>query len=175
MKVQDLIKEVTSKKSTKKTKNKDLFLKTIVALSEDDDYVATYINEVTNTGEIVTNKEKLAPKFRKIIASAIKKCTSLTMEEAEEAAKSFRLTMDQAYDLMSIVGESIYININDMNKKVQLFLKPEMDVTISAVDLKETIRSNPQDETKEIVIAPRRKAKIDQPIYAFQKTTRIRK
>ena len=175
MKVQDLIKEVSSKSSSKKTKNKDLFLKTIIALSEDDDYVSTYISEVTKTGEIVTKKDKLAPKFRKIIASAIKRCTTLTMEEAEEAAKSFRLTMDQAHDLMDIIGESIYININDLNKKVQLFRKPEMDVTISAVDVNETVRNNPQDKTKEVVISPRKRAKIDQPIYAFQKTTRIRK
>ena len=179
MKVQSLINEVVAKngdnKKIKKTRNTDLYLKTIVALAEDDDYVATYIDSVDTTGEIITKKDKLAPKFRKIIAKAIKKCTSLSMEEAEEAAKAFRLSQDDALTLHDIVTESIYINIENLNKKVQLIHKPDMDVMVSSTNVKETVRNNPKDDTKQTVIAARKKMKADTKIHAFQKTTRIRK
>lgn len=179
MKVQNLIDDVIAKngndKKVKKTRNTDLYLKTIIAIAEDDDYVATYIDSVDTTGEIVTKKDKLAPKFRKVIAKAIKKCTSLSMEEAEQAAKAFRLSQEDALTLHDIIAESIYINIDKCNKKVQLLHKPEMDVMLSVTDVKETVRNNPKDDTKQTVIAARRKMKADTKIHAFQKTTRIRK
>ena len=178
MEDQNLIDEVIAKngdKKIKKTRNTDLYLKTIIAIAEDDDYVATYIDSVDTTGEIVTKKDKLAPKFRKVIAKAIKKCTSLSTEEAEEAAKAFRLSQEDALTLHDIVTESIYINIDKFNKKVQLMHKPEMDVMVSSTDVKETVRNNPKDETKQTIIAARKKMKADTKIHAFQKTTRIRK
>lgn len=175
MKVQDLINEAVGKKSGKKTKNTDLYLKTIIAIAEDDEYVAEYIESVSSTGEIVTKKEKLAPKFRKIIAKVIKKYTSMTQEEAEEAAKSFRLSQEDAATLAQLSGEAIYLNTKEFGKKVQLIHKPDMDVTLETIDVKEAVHKNPKDETKETVIAPRIKMSAKQKIHAFQKTVRIRK
>lgn len=178
MKVEELINSVVEKngdKKSKKTKNTDLYLKTIIAIAEDDDYVSTYIESIDNAGEIVTKKDKLAPKFRKIIAKAIKKCTTLSMEEAEEAAKSFRLSQEDASTLHDIVAESIYLNIEKCGKKVQLMHKPDMDVMVSSVHVGESVRNNPRDDSKQTIIAARNKMKSEQKIHAFQKTVKIRK
>lgn len=174
-KVKDLIKEAVGKKSTKKTKNWDLYLRLFIALTEDDDYLSTYIDSVNSAGELITKKKKLAPEFRKMIARVIRKYTSMTEEEALEAAKTFRLTLAEAETLININSENIYLNTKECGKKVQLIHKPDLDTTFEVVHVPEAVRNNPRDDTKETVISERDKAKTLTKIHKFQKETRIRK
>ena len=111
----------------------------------------------------------LAPAFKKIIITALKKSTSLSEAEATAAANELKLTSEQAKALSDLVHEADYLAMKECNKKVQLFKKPGFDITMSIEDVSERTRPNPQDKTKGVKIKAHDRVKIQQTLHAFQK------
>lgn len=170
MSVQHIIDEAKKNSSGRKTKNNELYFSLIAALCQDDAYVAKKVKEIKD-GNVVTEDLKLAPAFKKIIITALKKNTSLSEAEATAAANDIKLTAEQAKALADIVHEADYIAMKECNKKVQLFKKPGFDITMSIEDVKERTRPNPQDKSKSVVIKAHDRVKIQQTLHAFQKET----
>ena len=173
--VQELINESNKKKSSKKTKNRDLYLKIIQAICEDDEYVSTYVKNVDSAGELITEDQHLSADFRKLIANALRRCTSMTMEEAEEAAKLYKVSLKDAETLHNIVMAGIGLTIVECDKKVQGIKRPDLDITFFTSDAPEAVRNNPRDDSLQTVIKPRKKFRAHQEIFAFQKTVQKRK
>lgn len=171
MKVEELIKQamVPAGKKAKKTKNHDLFCNTIIALAEDDDHISTFVRSVSSSGELITEDKKLAPEFKKIVARAIKEASSMTMDEAKEAAKNFRLTKSDAATLYDIFMAATDLNINKFSKKVQVVSTKEMNAAISSVHKDAEVKKNPKDETKLTQIAAHDKVKPHNLTYPYMK------
>lgn len=168
MAINTIIADAKKNASSRKTKNSDLYFSLIIDLCRDDEYVAKNIKSISN-GDIVTEDLKLAPAFRKILVAAIKKSTSMSEAEANEIAKDFKLTVEQAKTLANIVHEADYIATKECNKKVQLFNKPGLDVTIEAVHVPDRVRPNPQDKSKGTKAKAHDTIKIKHKLHAFQK------
>ena len=171
MSVNTIIEETKKNaKGNKKTKNNELYFSIITELCRDDEYVAKNVKEIKN-GNVITEDFKLAPAFKKIIITALKKNTNLSEAEATAVANDFKLNSEQAKTLAAIVHEADYIAMKECNKKVQLFKKPGFDITMSIEDVKERVRPNPQDKTKGVKIKAHDRVKIQQSLHAFQKET----
>lgn len=170
MSVKNIIEESKKNSKGKKTKNNELYFSIVAELCRDDEYVATNVASIKD-GNVVTEDLHLAPGFKKIIITALKKSTNLSEAEATAAANELKLTPEQAKYLASIVHEADYIAMKECNKKVQLFKKPGFDITMSIEDVKERTRPNPQDKTKGVKIKAHDRVKIQQTLHAFQKET----
>lgn len=168
MSVKTIVEEVKKNSSGKKTKNNELYFSLISELCRDDEYVATNVKSIKD-GNIVTEDLHLAPGFKKIIITALKKSTSLSEAEATEAANNLKLTTEQAKALADLVHEADYLAMKECNKKVQLFKKPGFDITMSIEDVAERTRPNPQDKKKGVKIKAHDRVKIQQTLHAFQK------
>jgi hypothetical protein len=168
MSVKSIIDEAKKNSSGRKTKNSELYFSLIAALCQDDDYVAKNVKEIKN-GDIITEDLKLAPAFKKIIITVLKKNTSMSEAEATAIANEFKMTAEQAKTLSNIVHEADYLAMKECNKKVQLFRKSGFDISMTIEDVKERVRSNPQDKSKQIKIKAHDRVKIQQTLHAFQK------
>ena len=155
-------------KKPRKTKNSEQYYQMLIALCSDEDYVTKNVKEISN-GEVVTEDMRLAPEFRKILVSALKKNTNMSEAEAIEAAKSFKLTTEQAKTLSNIVHECDYLIMKECSKKVQFIKKPGLDISLTIEEAPESIRPNPQDPTKKIKIKKHDRVKVQQSLHAFQK------
>ena len=168
MSIKTIIDDANKNSSSRKTKNSDLYYSLIIGVCTDDDYVAKNVKEIKN-GELITEDLKLAPAFRKIIVAALKKGTNMSEAEANEIAKDLKLTREQAATLANIVHEADYLATKECNKKVQLFNKPGLDVTIESISVPERIRPNPQDKSKGTKAKAHDSIKIKHKLHAFQK------
>lgn len=166
--INEAVERNTSGKKVRKTKNSELYLKILTTLVQDDEYVSVHIKEVNN-GELVTENLKLAPEFRKIIASAVKKASSMSDAEAMEFAKGFKLSASDADTLAKVVHETDYVAMK-CGKKVPLYRKPDLDIAMTIEQTKETVRKNPKDPTKATRIKAHDRAKVETTIHAFLKT-----
>ena len=171
MKVEDLIKQamVPAGKKAKKTKNHDLFCNTIIALAEDDDHITTFVRSVSSSGDLITEDKKLAPEFKKIVARAIKETTSMTMDEAKEAAKNFRLTKSDAATLYDMFMAATDLNINKFSKKVQIVATKDMNAAVSSVHKEAEDKKNPKDPSKKTHIEAHDKMKPHNFTYPYMK------
>ena len=170
MSIKSLVEEANKNSSGRKTKNNELYFSIIAELCKDNDYVAKNVKEIKD-GNVITEDLSLAPAFKKIIITALKKNTNLSEAEATAAADDLRLTSDQAKTLANIVHEADYIAMKDCNKKVQMFKKPGFDITLSIEGVAERTRPNPQDEKKSVKIKAHDRVKVHQTLHAFQKET----
>lgn len=168
MSVNSIIEEAKKNNKGKKTKNNELYFSIISELCRDDEYVAKNVKSIKD-GNIITEDLKLAPAFKKIIVTALKKSTNLSEAEAIAAANELKLNAEQAKALSDLVHEADYIAMKECNKKVQLFKKPGFDITMSIEDVAERTRPNPQDSTKGVKIKAHDRVKIQQTLHAFQK------
>ena len=168
MSVKSIIDEANKNSSGRKTKNNELYFSLVLALCQDDDYVAKNVKEIKD-GNVVTEDLKLAPAFKKIIITALKKNTNMSEAEATAAANEFKMTGEQARTLANIVHEADYIAMKDCKKKVQLFKKPGFDISMTIEEVKERTRPNPQDKSKSVKIKAHDRVKIQQTLHAFQK------
>lgn len=169
--VQELIKKAQETSTGRKTKNNDLYYEILATLCEDDSYVAENVTNIKN-GEIFTEKRTLSKEFKEIIATAIKKSTSLSEAEALDLAGQFKLNKKQAKVISDLVHEADYVAMKDCGKKVQLFNKKGFSINASIDEAPEAIRPNPQDKTKVTVIAKRDRLKVQQKLHDFQKSVR---
>lgn len=169
--VKDLIEKAQGDTTGRKTKNNDLYYSIICALCEDDEYVAQNVASIKD-GELITEDRKLSEEFKDIIATAIKKSTSLSEAEAIELAGKFKLSKKQAKSIADLVHEADYVAMKDCNKKVQLYHKKGFNIIASIDEAPEAVRANPQDASKVTVIAKRDRLKVQQKLHAFQKTVR---
>ena len=168
MSVKNVIDEAAKNTSSRKTKNNEMYYNLIVELCRDNSYVAQNVKEIKN-GNIVTEDLRLAPAFREIIVSVLKKNTNLSEAEANAVAEGISLTSKQAKTLAAIVHEADYVAMKDCNKKVQLFKKPDLTCNMTIEDVAERVRSNPRDTSKNTKIKAHKRVKIQQTLYAFQK------
>lgn len=169
--VSDLIKKAQEESTGRKTKNNDLYYSIICAICEDDDYVASNVASI-KSGELIMEDRTLSKEFKEIIATAIKKSTSLSEAEAIELAASFKLSKKQAKSIADLVHEADYVAMHDCGKKVQLFHKKGFNVIGSIDEAPEAVRPNPQDPSKVTVIAKRDRFKAQQKLHDFQKSVR---
>lgn len=170
MSVKTIVEDAKKNSSGRKTKNSELYFSLIVALCQDDEYVAKNVKEIKN-GDVITEDLTLAPAFKKIIITALKRNTNMSEAEATAAANEFKLTSEQAKTLSNIVHEADYLAMKECNKKVQLFKKSGFDISMSIEEVKERTRPNPQDKSKQVKIKAHDRVKIQQTLHAFQKET----
>lgn len=170
MSVKAIVEDAKKKSTGRKTKNNELYLSIIAELCRDDEYVAKNVKEIKD-GNVITEDLKLAPAFKKIIITALKKNTGLSEAEATAIANEFKMNNEQAKTLASIVHEADYITMKDCEKKVQLFKKPGFDISMTIEGVKERTRPNPQDASKSVKIKAHDRVKIQQTLHAFQKET----
>lgn len=155
------------KEKVRKTKNADEYLQMLVAVLSDDSYIAKDLKEIKD-GEVIIEDKKIAPGFRKLIV-AIFKSRGMSEEEATEAAKSFKIKKEFAKAIMEAVRECDYLVTKECGKKIQLFKKPGFEIAMTVEEAKESIRPNPQDDSKRVRIKKRDRVKIFTTLHAFQK------
>lgn len=157
-------------KKKRKTKNNELFIKSLIALSQDDDYVIKRVKELDDSGKLITEDHKPSEGFKKFIVNVYQHA-GLSTAEAKEFAASFIMSMDNAEKIRDLVFDAVLVNVDDLQKKVQIINTPELNATLSLVDAPETVRSNPKDKTKKTKIKAHKRIKVEQQLYAFQKET----
>lgn len=169
--VSELVKKAQEESTGRKTKNNDLYYNIICALCEDSEYVSSNVASI-KAGELIMEDRHLSEEFKEIIASAIKKSTSLSEAEALDLASKFKLSKKQARSISDLVHEADYIAMKECGKKVQLIHKKGLNILASIDEAPEAIRPNPQDPSKVTVIAKRDRFKVQQKLHDFQKSVR---